>query len=54
MILFQRSNAISKAMQNLSQHERDGEGGGLLVNVKKGIAMRQLKSFNFEMDMECI
>ena len=34
--------------------DRNGEGGGLLVYVKSDITMRQLKSFKFEIDMECI
>ena len=34
--------------------DRNGEGGGLLVHVKSDITMRQLKSFKFEIDMECI
>ena len=34
--------------------DRDGEGGGLLVYVKSDITMRQLQSFKFEIDMECI
>ena len=34
--------------------DRDGDVGGLLVYVRKGIAMKQLKSFRFETDMECI
>ena len=33
--------------------DRDGEGGGLLVYMKSDITMRQLKSFKFELDMEC-
>ena len=34
--------------------DRDGEGGGLLVYVKSDITMRQLQSFKFEIDVECI
>ena len=33
---------------------RHDEGGGLLVYVKSDITMRQLQSFKFEIDMECI
>ena len=34
--------------------DRNCEGGGLLVYVKNDITMRQLKSFKFEIDIECI
>ena len=36
------------------RRSRNGEGGGLLVYVKNNIIMRQLKSFKFEFNMECI
>ena len=34
--------------------DRNCEGGGLLVYVKSDITTRQLKSFKFEIDVECI
>ena len=34
--------------------DRNFEGGGLLVYVKSDITMEQLKSFKFDLDIECI